>query len=145
MKKDFRFFGLSLWYILAISLALSVFVFALVFLFTDQTIYDVHELDMDVYIGNELGFNVDTDAVHFGVTQPGSVGMRPIKVTAGEFLSLVSIEASGEMSGWITISENDFILQPYENRSVQVYLQVPEDAEMGGYFKGTLRVVFRKA
>jgi len=106
--------------------------------------YDVRDIGTDIYVGSVVGFNVGTDAVHLGEVTPGGRALRFINVTAGPFQSMVSIEVTGNISRYITVSENDFVLNPYENRRITVYANIPKDAKPPLFFSGNIRLVFRK-
>ena len=113
------------------------------FILTDPT-YDVKEFGMDVYVGTASGFNIDTDAVHFGIVPPGAVSERQILLRAGPFRSLIKIEAHGDIAQWVHVSENNFILEANESRLIFIYATVPEGAKIPDYKKGNLRIRFIK-
>lgn len=115
------------------------------FLTVIDTIYKVEEIDMDSYIGEEVGMNIDNDSVHFGIIPPTGSGFREIIVKAGEYKTLITIESSGELGDWVSISENNFLLEPGEDKSLMVQVTIPEDAKVPDYKKGKLKITFRKA
>jgi hypothetical protein len=110
-----------------------------------QSVYQVIEMEMDVYVDSTVGINVDADAVHFGKIPPKASGSRKMNVTAGNYHTMVSFEHYGAISEWTSVSENDIILEPNEAKEVFVQISVPEDAVVPDYRNGTLRIVFRKA
>ena len=128
-------------FILAVLISISV-TYSVYWYVYMLPIYDVKEFDMDVYIGNTAGFNIDTDAVHFGIVPPGSGGERKIILKAGPLKTMVKIEAYGEIAGWIQASDNYFILEPNEGRDVTVFVAVPQNAKVPDYKKGKLRILF---
>ena len=107
--------------------------------------YEVIEMDMDVYVQEKGGFNVDTDAVHFGIVYPGGVSERQIKLTVGPFKSLVTIEARGDIAEWVSASEKNIMLDPGEVKTIKVYASIPEDATVPDFKTGKLLISFKKA
>ncbi len=109
-----------------------------------QSVYQVIDMEMDVYVDTIAGLNVDVDAVHFGKIPPGASGARKMNVTAGNYLTMVSFEHYGAISEWTSVTENDLILSPNGTREIFVQVSVPEDTATPDYRNGTLRIVFRK-
>jgi hypothetical protein len=112
--------------------------------FNLRPIYGVQEFYMDIRVENEIGFHVGADAIHFGYVPPDGAGRKVMFVTAGEFRTLVSIETTGNISGFVRVSDNDFILEPHQKTAVEVFAVIPEDAKTHTFYDGTLRVVLRK-
>jgi len=108
-------------------------------------IYQTDELVMDLYIGDKLGLNVDNDALHLGIVPPGLSGSRNIKVSVPGKRTMVSLYSEGEIAPLITISDNNFIMEPHENRTIEVIVNVPVDAKNPDYLNGTIKIVFRNA
>ena len=131
-----------------ILLALSVgILIAAGFWYIDTlSIYKIIEMNMDMYIGKIVGFNVDTDAVHFGIVPAGGTSIRKIVLKAGPYKSRVDFEYIGDISPFVYVSDNAVILQPNENRTVQIMAEVPEEMNVSKvlYKNGTLRIIFRK-
>ncbi len=124
-----------------IAIAITGFSYWLVNL---NPVYHIEEFDMDVYVGRITGFNVDTDAIHFGIVPPTGVSERKIKLKSGPFRSLVTIESYGDIAEWVGVSDNNFIMEPGGNKSITVHVIVPSDAAVPGYEDGKLRIVFKK-
>ncbi len=115
------------------------------YVYDTASIYDVIEYPMEVYVDNIAGFNVDANSIHFGIIPPGSSGGREVTVTAGGYRTRVTFESTGDITPWISVSDNDFFLSPYENRTVTVSVSIPDDVVPLAYRKGTMRIVFRHA
>jgi hypothetical protein len=109
-------------------------------------VYDTVEMGMEVYVDTGVsGFSLDTDAIRFGILPPGGNAVRDMVVTSGPYKSLVTIEYLGSIAEWVSVSENNFVLEPLENRTVGVSLTVPPDNPEKDFRNGTLRIVFRMA
>lgn len=123
----------------------SASTFAVYLLLVQVPIYDVIEFPMEVYVDRVVGVNAETDAVHFGIVPPGSSSERKMTVTAGDSRTLVTFESSGDIADWVTVSENNLLLESGRNATVMIGVKIPEDVIPLAYRNGTLRIVFRRA
>jgi hypothetical protein len=89
----------------------------------------VNEYAMNVYVGDKVGFNLDTDKLFFGIITPGGVGIKSINVSNTYAKPLkVRLAASGDLAKWAGISNetaNPFILQPNETQNVKIIVNIP--------------------
>lgn len=130
--------------LLILTIVTITLIFSGYLLFNYSTIVDIKELKMYITVGEIVGFNVGTEAVFFGTIQRGGSGNRDLIVTNNyTFPVKIDIRAYGELAKWVYVSENGFLLQPNENKTVKVSLIVPKDANFGNY-TGILKVNFRK-
>ena len=125
--------------VLAISLCGGAVLFG-IFMFESETL--VSSADMYLTVGDTVGFNGDTDAIWFGIVPPGGTGIKHINIAADETGEFV-IKLHGELASWVSVSDNNFILNRGENRSVSIFASVPLDAKYRDY-NGTLEVYIRK-
>ncbi|MBI2668505.1 hypothetical protein HYX14_01555 [Candidatus Woesearchaeota archaeon] len=79
-----------------------------------------------------LGFNLDTDALKFGVVSPGARGKRVVMVN-NTLDSTVVIKAVGEMAAWMNVTPQNFTFKAYHPQRVEFELFVPPDAKEGDY------------
>jgi hypothetical protein len=108
------------------------------------TVVDSKELKMYLTVSDYVGFNVDPSALFFGTTLKGGKASRDVIVTNDFNLALkVDIHAFGELTKWVYVSDNGFLLQPDENKTVKVSVAVPKDVNFGNY-TGILKISFRK-
>ena len=98
--------------------------------------------DMYLTVGDYVGVNTDTDALWFGTVMPGEMGNRWININSTE-QSKVVLEVSGELASWVSVSDNNFIVESGENKSIKVTALVLETAKYGDY-AGKLNIYFRK-
>lgn len=107
------------------------------------TVVDVEELEMYLTVGEHVGFNVETSAIFFGTVPRRGSANRDIIISNSNGNPLkVNIKTFGKLSKWVYVSDNNFVLQPKENRTVRVTAVVPEDAKLGNY-TGSLKIIFR--
>ncbi|MBU1202257.1 MAG: hypothetical protein KJ583_00990 [Nanoarchaeota archaeon] len=107
------------------------------FIYSSYKVFDVKTLMVDVTVREEnktLGFNVDTDAIHFGELPRNTGGGRTIHInnTYGKEAFIV-IKMRGEMSEWITITPNNFVLEPDERRDITFKIEIPKNASIGNH------------
>lgn len=120
--------------------------FSLTFLFyTHYIIQYVQELDMKMKIGDVVGFDTNTSMISFGIIpKAGGSSQRTIFLKNKESKPLeVYIKKSGEMAEWVYISEDNFILQPYEIKELFFTAIPSKDAEKGAY-KGKVKFIFTR-
>ena len=94
-------------------------------------IESVRTIPMDVRVEKSYGFNVDTDAVHFGSLPPGAGGTRIFSINGDNRQHTVEIISSGDIGQWVSISPREFNLAADETINVSVSVSVPRDASQG--------------
>ncbi|MFH0956898.1 MAG: hypothetical protein V1813_03475 [Candidatus Aenigmatarchaeota archaeon] len=127
------------------AMCTSAAAFAAYYVLFQVHVYEVIEFPMEVYVDNIAGFNVETDIVNFGIVPPGGSSGRKMTVTAGDFRTLVTLESSGDIAEWVTVSKNNILLESGANATVMIDVTIPDDVVPLAYRSGTLRIVFRKA
>lgn len=107
---------------------------------------ETHTLKMDLKVGTYAGINIDTDALHFGTVPKGKVGSlaREVVVENNDNVRRnVFISASGELAPYVGLSEDEFTLDPFANKTVEVTLIVPPGLDSGSY-NGTLTITLKR-
>ena len=110
------------------------------FFYQSAKIYSIKELKMDLIIGNYIGLNTDTDSIHFGTTLPGTSANREIVLNTDKNIT-VNLKLSGNISSFIQIPENNFILNKDMQKSIKLTSVIPLNATKGVYM-GILRITF---
>ena len=101
-------------------------------------------IDFEVVEGPKIGFNTDSDALHFGKISRGGTSRRSVIISNNyEFPVFASIKISGNVSPYAYVSENNFILNSGEEKVVLYYVAPKEDTPFGKYL-GETRVMFTK-
>ncbi len=117
----------------------AVFVF-----YSYYVVYDIKEMDMHLKVSDRYGINADTDKIYFGRLPPLGVSEREIHLHHKYSKPLkVSIISMNSLSAWVTVSENNFILPPNQNKTVKLSVSPPAYTEFGDY-EGHLRVFFKR-
>lgn len=130
----------------ALLLVLAIVVTALLTtaMYVADTAKNSSTMRMDLTVSDTLGFNIDADAVHFGRVPPGQASIKTITLNNTRATPRVAdLQAEGVLGSWIAVSDNHFLLQPGEYRSINLTATVPENTSYGTY-TGTLTAVFRK-
>ena len=105
---------------------------------------EVKVVPMDVKVSDHSGFNLDTDAMHFGlVMSPGAVERSMIISHGSDEPLRVEIKTEGVMSEWVYPEEDSFVLWPNQSKEVMFDINVPENIEYGHY-NGTIKIFFKK-
>lgn len=96
---------------------------------------------MHLIVGDRIGFDLNREVITFGMITPSGTATRHIDIGNRGYTSRVRITASGELADWMVASDNNFVLQPYENKIIDVTVIVPADAELDEYI-GALKISF---
>jgi hypothetical protein len=129
-----------------IILSLPIYIFWAVWWEDTGSVVRTQEIMMDVYIEDRIGLTADTDALHFGIVMPGGGARRKLTLDNHEnYPASVTIESYGDIKEWVTVSENDFIINPLSSKRISVSLSVPVDEKLHSYKNGTLKLIFRRA
>ena len=102
-------------------------------------------MDIKVVAPGGIGFNIDTDALHYGKISAGGTGTRFITLQHSYKIPLrVHATVEGQMGAWAFAPQNDLILAPNETVDFNVAVTVPKNATIGNY-TGKLKLSFYKA
>jgi len=88
--------------------------------------------DMYLTVDDNVGVNADADAIWFGTVPPAGKGTRQLSFGEGN-AGLVVIKTSGELAKWVSVSDNNFIIEANATKTVKVIVSVPADAERRDY------------
>lgn len=124
MKKIYLFIFVLIVVIVTVLLGFVIF--------KEFLLYSYNKIDLDFVVGDHLGFDPDPDALHFGTIPKGFYGFRDIQIqNLGCEKCIVYLRSNIK---WLKIDNNNFILKEGETKSVRIFLNVPNDAELGKYY-----------
>ncbi len=87
---------------------------------------EVLQLRADAHIKQgTIGFNLETDRLHFGTVMPGARAERAVTITNNHPYP-VRVVITAEPNDWLSASSNPLIIPAGESRSVLFTLTVPE-------------------
>jgi hypothetical protein len=102
-------------------------------------------LNMYFETADIMGVNTDSEALYFGKNYPGGTSLRQINITNDyNYPVVVSIKVEGEIAQFITVSDNDFYLEPKERKTIRYYLETRDDTPYQN-FTGITRVVISRS
>ncbi|MBU0471051.1 MAG: hypothetical protein KKF89_03840 [Nanoarchaeota archaeon] len=85
-----------------------------------------------------VGLVGDRDAIKFGGIMPGGIGSRFISLrNTFDFPVKIKIKIKGEKSDWISVEENNFVLNPTNAKEIRVSVSVPLYAENNRFYNYT--------
>jgi len=108
-------------------------------------ILGMKEVDFSVKVGDNVGLNVDTDQLYFGIVpKVGGVSSRSIFIqNEAHSIAKVHIKSYGEKKEWLYASKNNFFLKKEEGENIEFRMKVPKDAEPGTY-EGRILIIFTR-
>lgn len=126
-----------------------MFIAALMFLSMGLMVYntiivDVKVLDISFKVDDVIGINVSNKSLNFGRSPPETAMKRYINLTNNyNFPVEIKIKLSGDISEYVSVSDNDFELSPGDKKEITYLLRLPKDIEYR-YFTGKSRVIFKR-
>ena len=112
--------------------------------FTNFSVFIVHEVGMDLKVVGVglVGVNTDTDAIHFGKVPKGSGSQRILTLENNDNRPhTIVIKTFGNISGFVFVTENNFVMGPGTIKNVTIMAKVPENTNEG-YYDGVLQAIF---
>jgi len=121
----------------AIILSITIFILFvfLIINFADSfSTLEKRQIYAKIIVSDRYGLDLNGTALTFGMTRPGGSASREIKVenTYGRKID-VEIYVKGEMEKYISISDNDFILEKNEAKNVSFTASIPSGTLYGNY------------
>lgn len=111
-------------------------------IFTQYKIKASIVIPMKIIASNQLGFNTDTEILHFGEARPGDTGIRTIEIKNTNDLPVTAyFFTHGEMKNWV--QKEPIYLNTQESKNITISAKIPENTEYGEY-TGVLQIVFKK-
>lgn len=104
------------------------------------------EIPTKFVVGKNSGFDLSPGALNFGkISIEGSSSVRNLTITNRmKSPSLTKIKVRGEISDYLTISKNNFILNPNESANISLYCN-PEGNLIYKEYEGVVIVSTYKA
>ena len=137
------------------NLSLPVLIFSFAFfamvlailIHSYSTYEEIKAIDMRITMGDYVGFNLETKYLEFGTTMPQGSSERSMELyNPHNFPLFVEIEIIPKKDldnlfkrtkpikeEWVTISQNYFILNSDEKKSIKFTIKPAEDAGYGNY------------
>jgi hypothetical protein len=91
---------------------------------------------------SSVGLNADRDGIKFGKVNAGGGGTRFLDINSDED-AIVQVFIAGNMTGMISVEDNNFLIQAGEPYSLPVNLDVPEGTPIG-FYNGEVHVILMR-
>ncbi|MEI6058707.1 MAG: hypothetical protein WCP89_02955 [archaeon] len=129
IKDKRHIFNWAIFVLLILVLFILVYIQIINFFVLDRV-----KVYTEVVVGENPGFDLNKTALTFGKIVPGNGASRGL-IIKNNFERNVAVEitSSGEISAFLTASENNFILMPREIRNVSFSVFFPSGSEMKKY------------
>ena len=142
-EKNKRFTKTYVSYFILVFLIMLV-IFLIINLVNNFYILEKKEIFASFIVSEHIGFDLNDSALTFGLVQPGLSSSREISIeNKYEVPVLVIIKCKGDISEFLIVSENDFILKPNEKREVSFSVFPPKDIEFKEY-NGKVEIILKK-
>lgn len=116
-------------------------IFLTIIVYNKYKLLDYKEIPMTVTIlEGASSFNTSTESLNFAKIYPGGSVIKRINIYVNA-TTIVSIKSSGNISSFISLSENNFLMNKGDSKQLEVYLDVPNDIPEGKY-DGLLKIYF---
>ena len=130
-------------FVIGICLILCIIFIAM--LFYQFRSVDTKTLKIYYQVADKVGFNTNTDALYFGRGLPGSGATRTIQLNNSySYPVMVSITLSGDITPYLSVSDNNFLLEPGELKVITYFIATPADTPYGN-LTGSTTFIFKRA
>jgi len=104
--------------------------------------YEEIYTDLLITSGGHAAFAIDKDNIRFGKMSPGDIAERKFVVQTDERV-LVNVKIKGNVSDFVSVSENNFLLYPEEVKTIRLKGSAPLGTPQGNY-SGYIQIYFLK-
>lgn len=103
------------------------------------------DIKLETKEGKQLGFNVDP-TLNFGhlPSMGGKVKKELNLINEKDIPLIVQIRIKGDATQFISVEENNFILQPGEVKQVNIYAIIPESFGEVGVYTGEAKITYMR-
>jgi len=96
--------------------------------------YEKREVYAQIIVSNNFGIAINGTSLIFGMTVPGGSARKSIELDNNYKHDVkFKIYSKGNISDFLIISENNFILKPNEHKTLIFNIKVPRNATLGTY------------
>lgn len=105
-------------------------------------VLDRKKIPASFSVSDHVGFDLNDSALTFGLIRPGNSASREM-IVKNEFDGdvRVVIRSHGDISDFLIVSENDFVLEAFETRNIRFNVFAPMDGSFREY-NGMVEVIF---
>ena len=105
----------------------------------------IYDIEIKVVEGRHVGFNADP-SLHFGmIPSMGGSAEKELNMLNNENIPvMVQVRVSGDASPYISVEDNNFVLNPSEGRKLKVYAIIPDNFNKVANFTGEAKVIYTR-
>ena len=134
-NHEMRFYYLLIFLLLIISVFL---------IFGEYNTVEKKAVYTSFVVADNIGFDLNKTALTFGQFQKGGGAKRGINISNDNSYKIKAIvKVEGRIKGYLSVSDNEFYLDPGELKNLDFFVSVPEDIEAGKY-DGTVNIIFKR-
>lgn len=130
--------------ILIILIILLVSVTATYMFYSLYLVQNYREMPTDIIVKQSVGINLNKDAFHFGGMYPGGMAQRDLHIINNEKDYVVQIKITGNISQFVTISDNNFLVRKGETKTVTLTAVFPKGLPIGNKYEGMIKFYFKR-
>lgn len=110
-----------------------VFILFVLFIFYDNLkLIKQYEIPIVIKVTKNIGIIVDTDKLYY-TTNPGGYATRSILLQNNYPKNIIIELKTKQLSNWITIQNQKFMLKYNETRSIDIVINPPSKTKIGDY------------
>lgn len=143
IKKKLRKINYDFILTILIILLVLVIIFFSVFIFSKLNFVEKNSIFVSANLTDKVGFDVNSTALTFGNVVVETYASR--KITLDNNLDsdvLVTINSRGDISEYLSASENELVLISGEEKMIEFYVYFPEGSKYGNY-EGVIEIESR--
>jgi hypothetical protein len=127
--KDFRIIFV---FVIIIIIILCIFLYSNIIDYIST--YEKREVYAQVIVSDNFGIAINGTALIFGMTKPGGHSEKDIQLENNYNHDVrFKIYTEGNISDFLIVSENNFILKPGESKTLTFTVNIPGSAAFGTY------------
>ncbi len=132
---------------LFIILAFVVLICSLIAYFYLAGMFEYEKIKMDVTLGDHVGLNLNTDAVHFGnidIKKLGELTREVVITNNADVPKKVYLFKTGKISKWISFSKTSYLIKSWQNETIAITFTIPAAETSKGNYSGNLIAISQK-
>jgi len=113
--------------------------------FSTFVIKEKRIIPVDVIVADRVGFNLDPDAMHFGLLPRGGSGVRMVIINNSySFPVDVVVKIYGNITPWLDLQPSPpIILGPKSKLQLNFTVSIPDNAKYGKY-TGYIKILLKR-
>ena len=110
-------------------------------IYFNNEVYQIRSLPMMVEVKNKIGIGLyEGEQLNFGIVPRGGASTLIFNITSSKDVNILVLK-KGNIAGFITLSENNFLLRKNELKRIETSLRIPMNAEFGNYSGGLIIIL----